>query len=82
MKVRKAVIVAGGVIASSHFLMRSGVKNVGQGMSCNFAFPVTFDFADDMKAYNGNQITIAGGDDRSCLTCLKNAFVYLLLFLV
>ncbi|MGH9825151.1 MAG: GMC family oxidoreductase N-terminal domain-containing protein, partial [Blastocatellia bacterium] len=34
VKVSKAVIVAGGVIASSQFLMTSGVKkNIGQGMS-------------------------------------------------
>src|SRR5206468_1944262 len=54
VKVRKAVIAAGGVIASSHFLMRSGVQgNVGQRASCNFAFPVAFDFPGEMRAFDG-----------------------------
>ena len=45
IRVRKAVIVSGGVIASSNFLMRSGLrKNVGLRTSCNFAFPLAFDF--------------------------------------
>jgi choline dehydrogenase-like flavoprotein len=41
IRVRKAVVVAGGVIASSNFLMRSGVRgNVGQRTSCNSHFGV------------------------------------------
>ncbi|HET6510556.1 MAG TPA: GMC family oxidoreductase N-terminal domain-containing protein, partial [Candidatus Kapabacteria bacterium] len=52
MKINKALVVAGGVIASSHFLMRSGVtKNVGERMSCNFAFPLAFEFEEELKAY-------------------------------
>src|SRR5262249_1301963 len=55
-----------GVIASSHFLMRSGVtKNVGQGMSCNFAFPVAFDFPDVLDAFDGTQITLAAFDAQN-----------------
>ncbi len=61
--VRKAVIVAGGVIASSHFLMRSGVVGmVGQGMSCNFAFPVALEFPDHLDAFDGVQITLGALD--------------------
>jgi hypothetical protein len=54
VQVRKAVIVAAGMIASSHLLMRSGVtRNVGQGMSCNFAFPVAFEFPQALDAFDG-----------------------------
>lgn len=66
MKIDKALIVAGGVIASSHFLMRSGVtKNVGERMSCNFAFPLAFEFEEELKAYDGTQITL-GALDPDC----------------
>lgn len=59
VRVKKAVITAGGVIASSHFLMRSDiVGNVGQRVSCNMAFPVAFDFADRLDAFDGVQITL------------------------
>jgi choline dehydrogenase-like flavoprotein len=68
VKVKKAVLVAGGAVASSHFLMRSGVpnKNVGKALSCNFAFPVTLDFdlPDGIRAYDGDQITMAALDPR------------------
>ncbi|HEV8483466.1 MAG TPA: GMC family oxidoreductase N-terminal domain-containing protein, partial [Blastocatellia bacterium] len=58
VQVQKAVIVSGGAIASSHFLMRSGViPNVGVGMSCNFAFPVAFEFREPLFAFDGAQIT-------------------------
>jgi choline dehydrogenase-like flavoprotein len=66
VKVRKAIIVAGGVIASSHFLMRSDLKgNVGRGMSCNFAFPVAFEFANIMDAFDGTQITLGALDPKN-----------------
>jgi hypothetical protein len=66
VKVRKAIIVAGGVIASSHFLMRSDLKgNVGRGMSCNFAFPVAFEFANIMDAFDGTQITLGALDPNN-----------------
>lgn len=66
VKIRKAVIVAGGVIASSHFLMRSDIKgNVGRGMSCNFAFPVAFGFDDVIDAFDGTQITLGAVDQRN-----------------
>jgi hypothetical protein len=66
VKVRKAVIVAGGVIASSHFLMRSGVKNdnIGKRLSCNFALPVAFEFDKPLMAYDGDQITMAAMDSK------------------
>jgi hypothetical protein len=65
--VKKGVIVAGGVIASSQFLMRSEVANanIGQRMSCNFAFPVSFDFDQELRAYDGDQITLAALDPKS-----------------
>ncbi|MEO8446442.1 MAG: GMC family oxidoreductase N-terminal domain-containing protein [bacterium] len=63
VKINKALIVSGGVISSSHFLMRSGVeKNVGRSMSCNFAFPVTAMFDDVIDAFDGNQITLGAMD--------------------
>ena len=63
VKVNKAIVVACGVIASSHFLMRSGVNgSVGKGMSCNFAFPVAFQFPDELKAFDGVQITLGALD--------------------
>ncbi len=66
VKVNKAVIVAGGTIASSHFLMRSDViKNVGQGLSCNLAFPVAFKFGEALKAFDGLQITLGVIDKLS-----------------
>lgn len=59
VKVRKAIAVAGGVIASSHFLMRSGVEgHVGERMSCNFAFPLAFEVDEVIKGYDGEQITM------------------------
>ncbi|ACU60598.1 GMC family oxidoreductase N-terminal domain-containing protein [Chitinophaga pinensis] len=66
VKVRKAVIVAGGVISSSHFLMRSGVKNenIGKRLSCNFALPVAFEFDRPVRAYDGDQITMAAMDSK------------------
>lgn len=63
IKVRKAVVVAGGAIASSHFLMRSGVfRPVGKRMSCNFAIPVAFEFDELIRAYDGEQITMGAID--------------------
>jgi hypothetical protein len=59
VKVNKAVIVAGGVIASSHFLMRSELDNpqIGQQISCNFGMPLAFEFDEPIKAFDGEQIT-------------------------
>ena len=67
VKVKKAIIVAGGAIASSHFLMRSDPenKNIGKRLSCNFAFPVAFDFDQEIKAYDGDQITMAALDPQN-----------------
>jgi len=66
VRVRKAVIASGGVIASSHFLMRSGVTtNVGRGMSCNFALDVAFEFPDILDAFDGVQITMGAFDSQN-----------------
>jgi hypothetical protein len=66
IKINKAVIVAGGVIASSHFLMRSEVRNnnIGKRLSCNLAVPLLFDFDEELKAYDGEQITLAALDPK------------------
>lgn len=60
VKVNKALIVAGGVIASSHFLMRSQVNNpqIGQEVSCNFGMPLAFQFDTTINAFDGEQITM------------------------
>jgi len=66
VKVNKAVIVAGGVISSSHFLMRSGVGgNAGKSMSCNFAFPAAFQYDEIINAFDGNQITLGALDEKN-----------------
>ncbi|MCI0489622.1 MAG: GMC family oxidoreductase N-terminal domain-containing protein [Blastocatellia bacterium] len=66
VKVRKAVILAGGVIASSHFLMRSGLRrNVGRGMSCNFALYAGLEFPDPLDAFDGLQITLGALDPEN-----------------
>lgn len=60
VKVRKAVVVAAGVIASSHFLQRSGGSPLaGTRVACNFAFPVAFEFEAKMNAFDGTQITLS-----------------------
>lgn len=66
VKINKALIIAGGVISSSHFLMRSGLEgNTGKNMSCNFAFPVTLEFEDEINAFDGNQITLGAFDEKN-----------------
>ena len=66
VRVKKALVVAGGVIASSHFLLRSGIeRNVGLRMSCNFALPVAFDFGERVAAFDGEQITMGAIDPRN-----------------
>jgi|SRR5450432_168689 len=67
IKVNKAIIVSAGAIASSHFLMRSEMNNehIGKRLSCNFAFPVAFDFNEEIKAFDGEQITMAALDPQS-----------------
>jgi len=63
VRVNKAVIVAGGVIASSHFLMRSGVAgSVGSNVACNFALPAVLEFDEEVHAYDGLQITLGALD--------------------
>ncbi|HEY6083507.1 MAG TPA: GMC family oxidoreductase N-terminal domain-containing protein, partial [Chitinophagaceae bacterium] len=66
VKVRKAVLLAGGVLSSSHFLVRSGLANpnTGRRISCNFAFPATFEFEDVINAFDGDQITLGALDPR------------------
>lgn len=59
IEVRRGIVVAGGVISSSHFLMRSGItRNVGMRMSCNFAFPLVFAVDKKVRAFDGEQITM------------------------
>jgi choline dehydrogenase-like flavoprotein len=71
VRIKKAVMVAAGTIASSHFLMRSLEKgdavkrNVGNGLSCNFAFPFVFEFDRELQAYDGVQITLGALDKNN-----------------
>jgi len=66
IKVNKAIIVAAGAISSSQLLMRSGAnKNTGCRLSCNFAFPIALDFDEELRAFDGDQITIAALDPKS-----------------
>ncbi|MBI5471008.1 MAG: GMC family oxidoreductase [Ignavibacteriae bacterium] len=60
IKVRKAVIVAAGAIASSRFLMRSelGGSGVGQGLSCNYAVPPVVIFDEPVNAFDGLQMAM------------------------
>lgn len=71
VKVNKAVILAAGAVASPQLLMRShaGGPYAGCGMSCNFAFPLTLDFEEEIRAFDGDQITIAALDPK-----LRSAF--------
>lgn len=65
LKIRKAAFIGCGTIASSHLLLRSNItKNVGKGMSCNFAFPVAFEFDEKLKAFDGSQITYGAIDKQ------------------
>lgn len=58
IRVKKAVILAGGVIASSHFLMRSGIEgHVGRSVSCNLALPFTYVTDKKVFAFDGTEIT-------------------------
>lgn len=60
IKINKKLIIAGGCLASSHFLMRSKIeKNVGQQMSCNYALSFAFKYANKINAFEGAQITAA-----------------------
>jgi len=60
IRIRKALIVAGGAIQSSRFLMDSKVGGpaVGKGLSCNYAFPTLVEFDELIDAFDGVQITM------------------------
>ncbi|WP_224247764.1 GMC family oxidoreductase N-terminal domain-containing protein [Hyalangium gracile] len=65
IRVRKGLVIAGGVIASSHLLMRSGVDGaVGQRMSCNFALPAALELPAVVDAFDGDQITLGSADPQ------------------
>jgi choline dehydrogenase-like flavoprotein len=53
------VVVAGGALASSLLLQRSGLggKLAGTGLSFNVGAPLTADFKDELHSYDGLQIT-------------------------
>jgi choline dehydrogenase-like flavoprotein len=53
------VVVAGGVLASSLLLERSGLGGgrVGEGLSFNVGAPLTADFEQELNSYDGLQIT-------------------------
>ncbi len=65
IRIRKGLIISGGVIASSRLLMRSGVDGaVGQHMSCNFALPAALELPTVVDAFDGEQITLGSEDPR------------------
>jgi choline dehydrogenase-like flavoprotein len=53
------VVIAGGALASSLLLQRSGLggKLVGSGLSFNVGAPLTADFEEELNSYDGLQIT-------------------------
>jgi choline dehydrogenase-like flavoprotein len=55
----KTVVVAGGALASSLLLQRSGLggRRVGTGLSFNVGAPLTADFPQELNSYDGLQIT-------------------------
>jgi choline dehydrogenase-like flavoprotein len=61
IEIRKALVVAAGVVASSHFLMRSGcaerLDDLGKHVSCNLALPAFFEFDEPIDAFDGVEIT-------------------------
>jgi choline dehydrogenase-like flavoprotein len=65
LRIRKGLIVAAGAIASSRFLMRSGLggDGVGKGLSCNYAFPTLVEFDEPVDAFDGVQITMFAAPD-------------------
>jgi choline dehydrogenase-like flavoprotein len=67
IRVRKALVVAAGAIASSRFLMRSdlGGAGVGQNLSCNYAFPTSVEFDQTIDAFDGLQITLSATPESS-----------------
>ena len=70
IRVKRSVVVAGGVISSSHLLMNSALGlPVGQRMSCNFALPATFEVEEPLRAFDGEQITSGARD-------LKNRAIF------
>jgi choline dehydrogenase-like flavoprotein len=67
VRVKKAVVLSGGVIASSQVLLQSGIRvrgNVGKHVACNFAFPTAFDFDEEIRAFDGTQITSCAHDPQ------------------
>lgn len=61
--IRKKLVICCGCIASTHFIMRSTegrMENdaVGRNLACNYAFPFAFEFEDELKAFDGTQITL------------------------
>ena len=65
LRIRKALIIAAGAIASSRFLLRSNVggPGVGRGLSCNYALPTLVTFDDTLDAFDGVQITTFAAPD-------------------
>jgi choline dehydrogenase-like flavoprotein len=55
----ETVVVAGGALASSLLLQRSGLggKLAGTGLSFNVGAPLTADFEEELNSYDGLQIT-------------------------
>ena len=51
-------VVSAGAVNSSYLLLRSGVAGpVGEGLSFNMASPLTAEFAEELRSYDGLQIS-------------------------
>ena len=60
IRIRKALVVAAGAVASSRLLMRSqiGGPGVGRGLSCNYAIPPMVEFDEPLDAFDGLQMAL------------------------
>lgn len=60
IKIKKALVVAAGAVASSRFLIRSKVGGAGAGqrLSCNYATSPLVEFEHNIDAFDGNQMTL------------------------
>ncbi len=69
IKINKSLIIAAGCLGSSQILLRSNIENpnIGKQLSCNYAFPVTLEYDKTIKAFEGNQITMATYDEANHL---------------
>jgi choline dehydrogenase-like flavoprotein len=61
IRVKRAVVLCAGAVASSRFLLRSGVggEEVGRNMSCNFGVAPIVQFEETLDAFDGFQMFLS-----------------------